>query len=314
MHQIVNTCKAEVGWLGSVKKENDRYLVDDIFLLKQNVTGTTTELDEEAMHDFFNELIMKDPEKYSSIRMWGHSHVQMAVFASNQDDETFKEYYQECPFFIRLIANQKEEMKVDIAVKEDGYIYHDIPWYIQYPQNIVQAMRSYEEALKAAEDAEKKVAEIKENIENSFKEEIDKEIKDKVIERNYYYKKSDKKTSTQSWTKEEMDDYANWYDYYGYYGEDSDLDYYTVEGEILDKCDTGERIKICGKNQTIYQTLTDAFDPFEILELAESCETWKDTASLLNGDERTNRYKEKDWKKLFNVIKETYKEYERRTA
>lgn len=308
MNQIVNTCKAEVGWLGSVKKEENRYLVDDIYLLKQSVTGTTTELDEEAMHDFFNDLIINDPEKYNSMRLWGHSHVQMAVFASTQDNETFKEYYQECPFFIRLIANQKEEMKVDIAVKEDGYIYYDIPWYIEYPADIVKAMQDYETALKVAEEAEKEVTTIKENLENSFKETISKEIKDKVIEDGYVFNSSKSKASPYLWTDDEMEDYSTWWDAEGY-----EEMYAEYEDRLMKQCDAKKLIKYQDKGKVTHERLTSVYDAWEIIEMGVFA-SWKELKAYLATDERTAGYFKHDWVELFESIKETMKEYERKTA
>ena len=94
MRQIVQTCSAEVGWLGSVTKKDNNYIIDDVYLLKQSVTGATTELDEEDMNSMLRNILIKEgEEKYNSIRVWGHSHVNMQVFASGQDDDTFKEYY-----------------------------------------------------------------------------------------------------------------------------------------------------------------------------------------------------------------------------
>ena len=70
MNQIVNTCTAEVGWLGSVEEKDRVFYVTDVFLLKQKVTSVTTELDEEALSDLLLQMVNEDPEKYNTIKLW----------------------------------------------------------------------------------------------------------------------------------------------------------------------------------------------------------------------------------------------------
>ena len=126
MNQIINTCDAEVGWLGSVEENDGAYTITDVYLLKQRVNGATCELDENALSDLLCDMVQNKPEEYNKIKLWGHSHVDMAVNPSGQDDETFTEYYQDNPYFIRLIANKKEEMRIDIAIKDEGYVYYNV--------------------------------------------------------------------------------------------------------------------------------------------------------------------------------------------
>ena len=305
MNQIVNTCTAEVGWLGSVVKKDNEYYVTDIYLMKQLVTGVTTELDEEDLHNFFQNLIMTDPDKYNSIKLWGHSHVKMQVNPSGQDDETFKEYYQDNPFFIRLIANQKEDMRIDIAVKEDGFVYYDIPWDVVYPNSVIEAMQMYAEASDVLKQAEEAVVKAKENIEKSFKDEIDEEIKKKVV------KESEVRRSTSlpyAWGSNE---YESYYDYYYGYGTYDEEDYML---HIMQKYDTGNKVKITEGNTTSFVNVTDAFEPLEIIEAGAVCRNWKGLRDYFVDDERVSTYTKKNYIDLFNEIVKINKEYERRTA
>lgn len=311
MNQIVNTCTAEVGWLGSVEEKDRVFYVTDVFLLKQKVTGVTTELDEEALSDLLLQMVNEDQEKYNTIKLWGHSHVKMEVNPSSQDDETFKEYYQDNPFFIRLIANQKEDMRIDIAIREDGLIYHRVPWEVVYPGDIVKAMKNYamiSEELKAAED---EIETLKGLYESSFSTQLNEEIKDKVIKETKYV--SVKKAATEpavpfSWSDDEMDDYAYHYGYGYDYG-------YDYENYIMRHCDTGKKIKHLNENKyTEFVNITDIYDAYEIIEIATNCKSWKQIRDYLAGDERIEGYYKRDYVDLYDGFKSLLEEYERRIA
>ena len=306
MNQIVNTCTAEVGWLGSVKTGKDGYYITDVYLMKQSVSGVTTELDEDDLHDFFQNLIINDPDKYNTIKLWGHSHVKMPVNPSSQDDETFKEYYQDNPFFIRLIANQKEDMRIDIAIKEDGYIYYNVPWEIVYPKSIIEAMEMYAEASEILKEAEENIKKARANVENSFKDEINKEIKAKVVEERKVSKNT--KALPYAWGDNE---YESYYDYYYGYDQEYEEDYMDY---IMQKCDSGTKIKVTEGNTTKYANVTDVFEPMEIIEVATLCSNWKGVRDYFADDERVKTYSKKNYIDLFNEIIKINKEYERRTA
>ena len=73
---IVNLCEKEIGWLGFVKKlEGIGFMITDVMLLKQEVHATTTEIDPQALLEFWGQT---PPEKQSEIKVWGHSHVNMS--------------------------------------------------------------------------------------------------------------------------------------------------------------------------------------------------------------------------------------------
>ena len=108
---LVNRCKEEVSWMGLVDQIDDlTYLVTEIFVPEQEVTSTTTEIEGDALADLFMELINqgKDPEK---LIYHGHSHVNMAVSPSQQDEDQIHQFLQSCNSFseasITSLAIQK---------------------------------------------------------------------------------------------------------------------------------------------------------------------------------------------------------------
>ena len=61
--------------------------------------------------------------------MWGHSHVDMGVISSAQDDkqmETFADGGHN--WFIRIIVNKKGDIRLDLYDYENGIIYNNLPW------------------------------------------------------------------------------------------------------------------------------------------------------------------------------------------
>lgn len=131
---IVHACKDEVGWLGLVDTlESGDYLVTDIYVPQQEVSGATTEIEADAMSDLAMEILEagKDPSK---LFYWGHSHVNMAVSPSGQDERQLGEYIEHCPVFIRGIYNKKGDAKVDVFDRDaeivhqcvDNYPLHDL--------------------------------------------------------------------------------------------------------------------------------------------------------------------------------------------
>ena len=135
MELFVDICKDEVGWLGTAELfhvEQDTYIeLQDVFLIEQEVHATTTELTPEGLTNFGSEILSQPNgmETWNKMRMWGHSHVNMGTSPSGQDDiqmKDFKEIGHE--WFVRLIANKKGDIRIDLFDYESGITMLDIPW------------------------------------------------------------------------------------------------------------------------------------------------------------------------------------------
>lgn len=132
MSIYVDECTEEIGWLGTAYKEGNEFYIEDVFLFDQDVHATTTEITPDGLTDFATELLAKGDEGmeiWNNLKMWGHSHVDMAVSPSGQDDAqmvTFKEGGHD--WFIRLICNKKGELKVDLYDYQTGVTYLDLKW------------------------------------------------------------------------------------------------------------------------------------------------------------------------------------------
>ena len=124
---------------------------------------------------------------WNNMKCWGHSHVNMGVFASGQDDtqmNVFKDAGHD--FFIRVIANKKGEMEFTFYNYATGIIYKDTPWAILRSQQNADQIRMINEAIASL----KKQLEDLEGISYpelsaSIKTEIASKVKKKVYTWGY---------------------------------------------------------------------------------------------------------------------------------
>jgi len=135
MDAFIQTCTTEVGWLGYVAyfPEEHLYYVTDVELFKQNASAATTEIQPETLSSFAEELLMRDNgmELWNSLRLWGHSHVNMGVTPSGQDDSQMKVFSTNTDYFIRVIGNKAGEMKVDVYDFVAGINCLDVVWNVE---------------------------------------------------------------------------------------------------------------------------------------------------------------------------------------
>jgi len=103
----------------------------DAFLTTQKVTSVTTELDEAGISELTMQLLSQPDgmEKANSLRFWGHSHVDMEVYPSGQDDSQMEEFAKGgSDFFIRAIFNKLGRIRCDIYYYSVGLMLADVPW------------------------------------------------------------------------------------------------------------------------------------------------------------------------------------------
>lgn len=145
---IVDICQKEVGWLGLVEQvEPGNFYVHDIKVPKQEVNSGTTEIAPDAVGKVEFELwdenkINMENQNSVGLLLWGHSHANMGVGASGQDDKQFKEYYkpkegEAPPYYIRMISNKKGEMSLSVYIKDmvpGGIVVHRVPYNIDRPE------------------------------------------------------------------------------------------------------------------------------------------------------------------------------------
>ena len=237
--EYVNGIDKEIGWLGTVIREGLEFYIDDVFLFRQEVHSTTTEITPEGLSEFAMEL-MSEPngvEIWNNMKLWGHSHVNMGTNPSSQDDKQI-ETFESCgyDFFIRMICNKKGSVRLDLYDYTSGIIYEELKYEILYTEEDENFKKSIEEKIKSLQN----VLNERFNLSNQEKEAIKLEIKDKVKEKTFTYTKSYNTHNTSSWWDS--------YDYESY-----NSSYFTKNSKKKEK---NEKISVEDRACDVFDTLS----------------------------------------------------------
>lgn len=135
MRLFVDLSEDEIGWLGTVTRHGYEFRIEEVFLCKQAVHATTTELSPDGQVELVMELMANgyDANVINALRFWGHSHVRMGTSPSFQDEDEFSKLADGCPWFIRGIANKFGRLEFTLSLTEEGITVTDVPWEVYEP-------------------------------------------------------------------------------------------------------------------------------------------------------------------------------------
>lgn len=126
LQHIISYCDKEVAWHGLVKRneqKKDEFIVYDIEVYPQTVTGATVNTDQVKYQMW---LMDHDDEVFSDIRMQGHSHVRMGVTPSTVDtnhQEQILEQLGDNDYYIFQIWNKDGRVWSKIYDMEENIMY-----------------------------------------------------------------------------------------------------------------------------------------------------------------------------------------------
>ena len=136
----VTLASGEVSGLGLVSEQKDekgnirQLIVDDVFLLKQECSGTETLLDDASVGQFLIELVQQGIDT-SKAKLWWHSHADMNVFWS-QTDEQCVLGLTNSSYMISIVTNKKKDILTRIDVYQPFHItLNKIETSIQHPDD-----------------------------------------------------------------------------------------------------------------------------------------------------------------------------------
>ena len=111
MQALVKEFDKEVAWHGLACRgpdpEKDEYVISDILVYPQEVTGATVNTDQEKYQSW---LMGHEDDVFNNIRMQGHSHVNMGVTPSTVDNSLYErilDQLDDTMFYIFLIYNKR---------------------------------------------------------------------------------------------------------------------------------------------------------------------------------------------------------------
>jgi hypothetical protein len=160
---LVDKCSKEVGWFALVDYDetNNSFTITEIVIPNQEVTAAETDIGKEDLADAAMELIEQGKDT-SKMYAWFHSHVDMGVSPSGQDEYQVEDFLEdladqpEVPAFIRGIQNKKGDLKIDVYYIQHGIAYQNVNFYVIHDDD------------------------------PQWYKDIEAEIKTKVTERTYY--------------------------------------------------------------------------------------------------------------------------------
>ena len=126
MRKLVDDNTTEIGWYGTVTQMPglNAFVIDDILVYPQTVTGVTCEQDDDRLFEFEMSLTT---EQVNHKRFQGHSHVNMGVTPSGVDEQFYQDLLSQVQdYFIICITNKKNEYTVRFYDIANNILYTDL--------------------------------------------------------------------------------------------------------------------------------------------------------------------------------------------
>lgn len=128
MRKLVDDVATEIGWYGTVTKcpgLDNVFVIEDILVYPQTVTGATCEQDDDKMFEFEMSLTT---DQVNHKRFQGHSHVNMGVTPSGVDEQFYQDLLtQVTDYFIITVTNKAKAYTTRFYDIANNILYSDVP-------------------------------------------------------------------------------------------------------------------------------------------------------------------------------------------
>lgn len=126
MLMLLDRFDSEVAWHGTVERLEDAvFVIKDILVYPQKVTGTTVNTDQERYQTWLMNL---DDDTFNALHMQGHSHVNMTTTPSPTDLTHQESILAQCrdeDFYIFMIFNKSLKHTVKIFDLKSNILYEN---------------------------------------------------------------------------------------------------------------------------------------------------------------------------------------------
>ena len=173
LRKLVDDTTTEIGWYGTVTKMpgfESVFVIDDILVYPQTVTGATCVQDDDRVFEFELNL---STDQVNRKRFHGHSHVNMGVTPSGVDEQFYQDILTQVDdYFIVMITNKSSAYYTRFYDMQNNILYTGIPvqvmldngialehWYDDATQNNIKE-HTYTAPIKPGAD--------KKNFQNSI--------------------------------------------------------------------------------------------------------------------------------------------------
>lgn len=126
MLSLLRHFDSEVAWHGTVERaDDDKFIITDIIVYPQEVTGATVNTDQEEYQKWTMTL---DDACFNAMRMQGHSHVNMGTSPSSVDTNHQQQILAQLKgndYYIFMIFNKRLEHTIKIYDYANNVMYED---------------------------------------------------------------------------------------------------------------------------------------------------------------------------------------------
>lgn len=147
MRTLVDKTSTELGWYGFVSKLpglDNIYVIEDIIVYPQKVTGATCEQDEDRMFEFEMSLTT---EQVRARRFQAHSHVNMGVTPSGVDEAFYQDLLSQVrDYYIIMVTNKRGDNHIRFYDMENNIVYTELELKILL-DNGIDVDRWYQEEV-----------------------------------------------------------------------------------------------------------------------------------------------------------------------
>ncbi|MCD8376445.1 MAG: hypothetical protein LUD69_05830 [Oscillospiraceae bacterium] len=129
MQMLVADADKEIAWHGVAKRhetEKDAYVISDILVYPQIVTGANVDTDQEKYQMW---LMGFEDDVFNNIRMQGHSHVNMGVTPSGVDTSFYEKILDQLEddmFYVFLIWNKRGDNWIKIYDLAENVLFETV--------------------------------------------------------------------------------------------------------------------------------------------------------------------------------------------
>ena len=113
----VDECDKEISGFGKVVVKDGNYWVIEAYLLEQEVSAATTDIDAESLAKLMGETMKEE----GHLNFWWHSHVNMGAFWSGTDTDTIREI-GEAGFCLATVFNKRRETRTAFYQGGDDFL------------------------------------------------------------------------------------------------------------------------------------------------------------------------------------------------
>ena len=129
MTSLVRECDKEIAWHALVEKTETGYRVFDVLVYPQRITATTAEAEEDEYNKW---IINLSDEQFETVRLQGHSHVNMGVTPSGTDETYYDNLMEQVEdFYIVMILNKRSEYMLRFYDVINNVVFLKVPLILE---------------------------------------------------------------------------------------------------------------------------------------------------------------------------------------